>query len=215
LYPCIRFLRLPVILVATLPAWVSPLVCGWRSELKAQEVQLRPSVGAYLPTRISTQGGVLHVRQKIGMTIGARLTLSFNDRFDVMTVITYIPLYVTFHRAGDRLDVGTGSHLLSATTGARYWLLPPTQRMLSWEVHTSFGMAAGGQLGYRDLFQSSTVTGVLGTAVRYQIGRIVSLTLKVQERFCRIRLAGRDPGRSTSPFDVSFGLGFPFLESGP
>jgi hypothetical protein len=185
------------------------------SALNAQEVQLRPKAGLYLPTRISTQNGVLHVRQKIGMTIGARLTLSFNERFAVVSGITYIPMYVTFHRAGDRLDVGSGSHLFTATTGARYWLLRPTQGMLSWEVHTNVGMAAGGQLGYRDLFERSTVIGVVGTAVRYQVGRIVSITLRVQERLCRIRLSGGELGHSRSPFDVSFGLGLPFLESAP
>jgi hypothetical protein len=183
------------------------------SGLEAQEAKFGRHVGLYLPTRISTEDGVLHIRQKIGVRLGASLTLSFSDRLDVVTGITYMPGYVALHRNGDRFDVGTSSHSLSISTGARYWLLPPSSRMLSWEVHTSLGMGAGGQAAYKELFENSTLTGVLGTAVRYQIGQIVSLTLKVQERLCRIRLGGGDVGRSRSPFDVSFGLGLPFLES--
>jgi hypothetical protein len=188
---------------------------GRNAELEGQEVRLRPRIALYRPTRISAQNGVLHLQQKIGVIIGARLTLTFNDRFDVVTGITYMPAYVTLHRSGQQFDVGTRSHSLSVTTRAQYWLLPPSPRMLSWEVHTGLGVAGGGQAAYKNLFDNSTVTGILGTSMRYQIGRIVSLTLKVQERFCRIRLGGREPGRSRSPLDVSFGLGFPFLESIP
>lgn len=215
MYPCIRFLRLPVTLGATVLLCLPALGLGRSSELEGQEVRLRPHTGLFRPTRISTQNGVLHLQQKIGVIVGARLTLTFNDRFDVVTGVTYIPAYVTFHRSGERFDVGTRSHSLSVTTRAQYWLLPPSPEMLSWEVHTSLGVAGGGQSAYRDLFDNSTMTGILGTAVRYQIGGIVSLTLKVQELLCRIRLGGGDIGRSRSPLTVSFGLGFPFLESAP
>jgi hypothetical protein len=183
-------------------------------ELNAQKVQLRPLAGLYLPTRISVQDRLLHVRQKIGVTVGARLTLTFNDRFDVVTGVTYIPGYATFHGAGKRIDVGANSHLLTAITGARYWLLPPA-RKLAWEVHTGFGVAFGGQPAYEDLFESSTVSGIFGTTVRYQVARIVSLHLRVQERLYRVRFGGLDPGSSKPPLQISFGLGLPFVESAP
>lgn len=187
------------------------LVCGRISDLNAQAVQFRPQARLYLPTRISIQNGVLDVRQKLGVTVGARLTLTFNPRFDVVTGVTYMPGYAMVHGAGKRIEVAAGSHVLTATTGARYWLLPPP-RMLSWEVHTGLTALFGGQPAYEDLFESSTVTGILGTAVRYQIGQIVSLLLRVQERLYRVRFGGRDPGSSRSPLQISFGLGLPFLE---
>jgi hypothetical protein len=213
LYLCIRFLRLPVFLAATLLVCMPALGVPGTSELEAQEATFRPHVGLYLPTRISTQDGVLHIRQKIGVTVGARVTLTFSDRFDVVTGITYMPGYVALHRGGEQFDVGTSAHSLSASTGARYWLLPPSVGMLSWEVHTGLGMGTGGQVAYKDLFENAVLTGVVGTAVRYQVGQLVSLTLKVQERLCRIRLGGAALASSRSPFDVSFGLGLPFLES--
>jgi hypothetical protein len=214
LYLRIRSLLRPIMLAATSFLCVSVLGSSGSSELEAQEAKFRPHAGLYLPTRISTQDGVLHIRQKIGLALGARLTLTFSKRFDVVSGITYMPGYVAFHRSGERLDVGTASHSLSVTTGARYWLLQPSRRMLSWEVHTSLGIGAGGRAAYRDLFESSLLTGVLGTAVRYQIGQIVSFTLKVQQRLCRVRLGhGGDAGSSRSPLDVSFGLDLPFLES--
>jgi hypothetical protein len=184
------------------------------SKLNAQAVQLRPQAALYLPTRISLQKGVLHVRQKIGVTVGARLTLTFNHRFDVVTGLTYMPGYATFRGAGKRIDIGAVSHSLTATTGGRYWLLPAA-RMLSWEIHTGLGVVFGGQPAYEDLFEGSTVSGIFGTTVRYQIGRIVSLQLRIQERLYRVRLGGRDPGTSKTPLRISFGLGLPFLRVSP
>jgi hypothetical protein len=212
LYLCIRFLRLPVIQAALSCLWILLLASTQDAELQAQQTTFRPHVGLYLPTRISTQDGVLHIRQKIGVTVGARVTVSFNDRFDVITALTYMPGYVALHRSGEQFNVGSSAHSLSAGTGARYWLLPPSAGMLSWEVHTGLGVGMGGQAAYKDLFENAVLTGVVGTAVRYQVGQLVSLTLKVQERLCRIRLGGAALATSRSPFDVSFGLGLPFLE---
>jgi hypothetical protein len=190
------------------------LVCSRGSELNAQRVLFRPQASLYLPTRVSIHNRVLHVRQKIGVTVGARLILTFNDRFDMVTGVTYIPGYATLRGAGKRVDASTSSHLLTASTGARYWLLPPA-RMLSWEVHTGFGVGFGGQPAYADLFESSTVSGILGTTVRWQIGRIVSLQLRVQDRLYRVRFGGRDPGSSRRPLQISFGMSLPFVESAP
>ena len=61
------------------------LVCSWSSELNSQQLKLRPHASLSLPTRVSLENGLLHVRQKIGMTVGARLIMTFNDRFDVVT----------------------------------------------------------------------------------------------------------------------------------
>jgi hypothetical protein len=190
------------------------LVCGRASELNAQTVQLRPLAGLSLPTRISIQNRVLHVRQKVGVTIGARLTLTFSERFDVATGVTYIPGYAMFRGAGNRIDVATSSHLLTGTTGARYWLLPPAGK-LSWEVHTGLGVVFGGRPAYEDLFENSTVSGIVGTTANYKIGRIAKLQLRVQDRLYRVRFGGRDPGNSRSPLQISLGLGLLFLESTP
>ena len=194
--------------------FAAALVCSRSSELNAQIVQLRPQVALSLPTRISVQNRVLNVRQKVGVTVGARLTLAFNERFDLVTGVSYIPGYAMFHGAGKRIDVGTSSHLLTGTTGARYWLLPSARR-LSWEVHTGLGVVFGGEPAYEDLFESSTVTGILGTAVHYKIGRIARLHLRVQDRLYRVRFGGRHPGSSRAPLQVSVGLGLLFLEAAP
>jgi hypothetical protein len=188
------------------------LLCSQSSELHAQVVQLRPHASLSLPTQVSIENRVLHVRQKIGMNVGARLIVTFNERFDVVTSVSYMPGYIRFHGAGKKLDVRTGSHVLSGTTGARYWLLSPG-RKLSWEVHSGLGVAFGGQPAYEDLFESSTVSGVVGSTVRYQIGQIVSLHLKIQNRLYRVRFGQREPVSSRPPLQISFGLGLPFLES--
>jgi hypothetical protein len=208
-------LRHPVARAAALLlGCAAALVCSRGSELNAQEVQLRPQAGLSLPSRISIPNGVLHVRQKVGVTVGARLTVTFNERFDVVTGVTYVPGYAIFRGAGKRIEVGTSSHLLTAATSARYWLLPPP-RMLSWEVHTGLGVVFGGQPAYEDLFESSTVSGILGTTVRYQIGRIVSLHLRVQDRLYRVRFGSLGPGSSRPPLQISFGLSLLFVESAP
>jgi hypothetical protein len=196
----------------TLLSIAAALIGNRASELSAQEVHLRPQAGLYLPTKVSIQNGVLHIRQKVGITVGARLTLSFNERFDVVTGVSYLPRYAMFHRAGEQFELGSGSHVLTAMTGAQYWLLPPAQ-VLSWEVHSGIGLVFGGQPAYDDLFATSTVTGILGTTLRYRLGEIVSLHLRVQDRIYRVRSGAGEPGRPRPPLQVSFGLGFPFLES--
>nr|AUN36824.1 hypothetical protein [uncultured bacterium] len=148
------------------------------------------------------------------MRVGARLTVIFNRRLDVVTGVTYSPGYAMLRGAGNRFDVRAGSHLLTASTGARYWLLPPV-RQLSWEFHTGLGVVFGAQRAYQDLFESSTVSGILGTTARYQIRRIVSLHLRVQERLYRVRFGAHNASSSRSPLQISFGLGLTFLEPIP
>lgn len=193
---------------------VAVLVCSPGAELHAQVVQLRPHAGLSLPTRISIQNRVLHVRQKVGMSVGARLIVTFNDRFDVVTGVTYIPGYAMFHGAGKRIEVATSSHLLTSSTGARYWLRPPAET-LSWEVHTGFGVVFGGKPAYEDLFESSTISGVIGTTAHYKVGRIARLQLRVQNRLYRVRFGGEGPVSSKPPLQISFGVGLLFLESNP
>jgi hypothetical protein len=190
------------------------LVCGRSSGLDAQTVKLLPHTGLSLPTRVSIQNRVLHVRQKIGATVGARVTLTFNQRFDVVTGVTYIPGYAMFNGAGKRVQVAASSHLLTGTAGARYWLLPPA-RKFSWEVHTGVGVVFGGEPAYEDLFESSTLSGILGTTAHYKIGRIARLQLRVQDRLYRVRFGGGDPGSTRPPLRISVGLGLLFLESAP
>jgi hypothetical protein len=182
------------------------------SELQGQVVQLRPVADLSLPTRVSLRDGVIHVRQKVGMTFGARMTLTFSDRFDVVTAVTYSPGSATLHGAGKQIELASSGHTLGASTGARYWLRPPGGKF-SWELHSGFGLVFGGQPAYEDLFESSTVSAVLGCSMVYHLGRIVSLKLRVQERLFRLRFGNLDSGRSKRPLQVSFGLGLPFLES--
>lgn len=195
----------------TLSSLAAALIFGIH-EARAQEVHLRPQLGLYLPTKVSIQSGVLHIRQKVSIIAGARLTLSFNQRFDVVSGVTYMPGYAMFHRAGEEFELGTGAHVLTATTGAQYWLIPPGE-VFSWEVHSGVGLVFGGQPAYDDLFASSTVTGILGTTVRYRVGQIVSFHLRIQDRIYRVRSGAAEPGRPRSPLQISFGVGFPFLES--
>jgi hypothetical protein len=191
---------------------VTALLGSGNPELSAQDVQLRPQASLYLPTRISRQHGVLQVGQRVGVTVGARLTIVFNERLDLVTRVTYIPGYLAFRGAGTLIHIGTRSHLLAATMGTRYWVLQPV-RKLSWEIHSGLGAAFGGPYAYEDLFESSTVSGVLGTTVHYQIGRAVRLQLRVEDRIYRVRLGAGNLGRSGPPLRVSFGLTLPFVDS--
>ena len=98
------------------------------------------------------------------------MTLTFNDRFAMVTAVSYRPGYATLHGAGKRIELASGSHSLGASTGARYWLLRPGQN-LSWEMHSALGLVFGGSPAYQDLFGSSTVSAVLGSTLAYRIGR--------------------------------------------
>jgi hypothetical protein len=178
--------------------------------VQAQIVQIRPIANLSVPTKISLREGTIHVSQKVGFRFGARMTLTFSERFDVTNTFTYSSGYATLHGAGKRIELSSGSHSLAGSTAARYWLRPPG-RPLSWEMNTGVGMVIGGQPSYLDLFENSTLTAFLGTAVRYQVGQLVSFTLKLQQRLLRLQLGERDGGHSRSP-QMAFGVGFPILE---
>jgi hypothetical protein len=190
-------------------AVMMPCIGGFA--LEAQVLQLRPIADVSLPTRVSIRDGSIHVRQKIGVTFGARMTATFNDRLDVVTTVTYSPASATLYGSGKQMELSAGSHSLGTSTGIRYWLVPPLGNF-SWELHTGVGLVLGGRPIYEDLFESSTVSAVTGTSLRYQIGRIVSLKLRVQQRLFRLRFGMPDSG-GKRPLQVTFGLGLPFLES--
>ena len=178
--------------------------------LQAQTITVRPIANFSFPTKVSLKDGTLRVSQKVGFRVGARMTLTFSDRFDVANAVTYSPGYATLHGAGEQLDLTSGSHSLAGSTAARYWLRPPGGP-LSWNIHTGVGMAFGGKQSYLDLFESSTLSAVLGTSVRYQVGQLVSFTVKVQHRLLRVR-SGEPGGGSSRPLQMRFGVGFPILE---
>jgi hypothetical protein len=185
------------------------LACCWTSPLKAQKLRLHADADVSLPTRTSIQHGMLHVSQRIGVTFASRLTISFNRRFDAVTRVSYSPGYAEVSGVGSRFSVATKAHLLTAGGDARYWLSPPA-RKLAWEVHTGVGIAFGGEPAYQDLFGSSTVSGIVGSTVRYQFGRVVGLRLRIQDRLYRVRFGNRSAGRSSSPLHLSFALDLPF-----
>jgi hypothetical protein len=188
----------------------APLISIPAAPLQAQVVTIRPVANLSLPTKISLHDGTIHVSQKVGFRFGARMTLTFNDRFDITNAVTYSPGYATLHGAGKLIELRSGSHSLAGSTSARYWLRPQGGP-LAWEVHTGLGMVFGGRPSYMDLFERSTLSAVLGTAVTYQLGQIVSVTIKVQQRLLNLRF-GDDKVSSKRPLRVTFGVGFPILE---
>jgi hypothetical protein len=180
------------------------------AQLQAQTVTISPIANISIPTKFSLREGSFRVSQKIGFRLGARMTLRFTDRFDVTNTVTYSPGSATVHGAGEGIELASGSHSLAGAAAARYWLRPPG-RALSWELHTGVGMVFRGQPSEMDLFEASTLNAVLGTAVRYRVGQLVSFTLKVQQPLLRVRFGEQDGGTSR-PLRMTFGVGLPILE---
>lgn len=193
--------------VAVLVLGLGALVSSQAIELRAQTLRVRPEVSLYLPTKISVRHGLLRVQQKVGVALGGIATLTFNERFDIATAVTYLPGYAMLHAAGRRFDVAASAHRLAASTRARYWLRTPSQS-LSWEVHSGLGLSFGGTPAYREIFDRSTLSTVVGTLLRYQLGGLVNLELQVQGRLYGMRFGSRASGDLGSPIQVSFGVGF-------
>jgi hypothetical protein len=178
--------------------------------LQAQTVTVSPIANISIPTKFSLREGTIRVSQRVGFRFGAGMTLRFSPRFDVTNTVTYSPGSATLHGAGERIELTSGSHSLAGSAAARYWLRPPGGP-LSWELHTGVGMVFRGQPSQMDLFEASTLNAVLGTAVRYQVGHLVSFTLKVQQPLLRVRF-GEQEGGNSRPLRMTFGVGFPILE---
>jgi hypothetical protein len=178
--------------------------------LQAQTVTVSPIANISIPTKFSLREGTIRVSQKVGFRFGARMTLRFSQRFDVTNTVTYSPGAATAHGAGERIELFSGSHSLAGSAAARYWLRLPGGP-LSWELHTGVGMVFRGEPSQMDLFEASTLNAVLGTAVRYRVGQLVSFTLKVQQPLLRVRFGEQDGGTSR-PLRMTFGVGLPILE---
>jgi hypothetical protein len=58
------------------------------------------------------------------------------------------------------------------------------------------------------------LSGIVGSTLRYQIGRVVRLRLGIQDRLYRVRFGNRSAGRSSSPLHLSLGLDLPFHKPG-
>lgn len=194
-----------------LVGWGTSLGWYFAPTLAAQTLELRPVTSLSLPTKFSLKDGTLHLQQKVGLHLGARMTVTFNPRFDVTTALTYSPGYATVSGGGKRVVFSTGAHSLTAATGARYWLIPD-EKKFSCEVNAGVGVVFSGMPSYEALLENSTVSAVLGTNLAYKLGRIAVLKVKVQERLMRLRFGNWASGPSKSPFQVSFGLGLPVLE---
>ncbi|MDF3053172.1 MAG: hypothetical protein K0S19_1277 [Geminicoccaceae bacterium] len=203
----LRQTRVRVLLLLGAGAAAIPLAAA---PLPAQTIVLRPIADVSFPTKFSFRSGTLRVSQKLGFRVGARMTLIFSERFDISNAVSYSPGYVTLHGAAEQLDITGGSHSIAGSTAARYWLRPPGGPV-SWQIHTGVGMAIAGKPSYLDLFETSTLNAVLGTTVRYQVGQLVSLTVKVQHRLFTLR-SGQPAGSGSRPLQMRFGVGFPMLE---
>lgn len=205
---CQTRLRCLLLLGAGVPLASVPAV----APLQGQVVTIRPIANFSVPTKFSLKNGTLNVSQKVGFRFGARMTLTFSDRFDINNAVVYSPGYAMLHAGGKLIQLRSGSHSLAATTAARYWLRPPGGPF-AWEVHTAVGMAFGGQPSYLSLLESSTLSAALGTAVTYQVGQLVSLTLKLQQRLLKLHLGEHETiGSSRRPLRVTFGVGLPILD---
>lgn len=189
---------------AGLASWSVPTVA-------AQTIELRPVTNLSLPTKFSLKDGTLHVQQKVGLNLGARMTFTFNPRFDVTTAVVYSPGYASVSGGGKRVTFSTGAHSLTAATGARYWLIPD-EKKFSCQVQAGFGVVFSGLPSYEAILENSTISAGLGSTLAYKLGRVAVLKVKVQERLLRLRFGNWPTGRSKSPFQVSFGLGLPVLE---
>jgi hypothetical protein len=194
--------------------WAALFACCWTAPLHSQHLSLRPQANLSLPTRFAIRNSQIHVGQRLGVAVGARLTLSFNRRFDAAAGVSYSPGYALVQGAGRRFSVATGTHVLAVSSDARYWLRAFTRRF-SWEVHTGVGIVFGGAPAYQDLFESSTMGGIVGTTVRYRVGRVVGLRLRIDDRAYRVRFGIRTASRSSSPLHLSLGLDLPFHRSVP
>jgi hypothetical protein len=203
-------MRRTTIRALILLGWGAGLSALPASDSAAQTLDIQPVADLSLPTRISLKDGTLHLQQKVGLKLGGRMTVTFNPRFDLVTAVTYNPGYATLQGGGKRFALSTSGHSLGAATGARYWLVP-ADRKFSCELHAGLGVVFAGP-AYEALLDNSTVSAVIGSNLAYRVGRIAVLKLRVQERLLRLRFGSQGPGSNKSPFQVSFGLGLPFLE---
>ncbi|MGN6393612.1 MAG: hypothetical protein ACTHM9_15400 [Gemmatimonadales bacterium] len=198
------------ILVLALAAALLPAAAS------AQRVSLSPTIGVYIPTTelVKAANGETF-KQEVGLAVGGRLLLTFSPRFGILTTGTYVPSNL-------KIDLQTGeqpkekANLFFGSVRATYFVLPVTAPV--W-----FNLSGGGSYvrrsgeAYQDQTDKDDIGGVVGTAVGFHLGSLLSFYVAADDYIYGTRIdqtTFETDKKTQNDVHLSVGFGIPLNSGG-
>ena len=185
------------------------LLVALATPLSAQRLSLSPTVGVYIPTTelIKAANGQ-EFKQEIGLALGGRLGVSISPRFGIETSVSYVPSKLRFTL--DQTATTSDASLLFGTVRATVQVIPFTKPV--WlALNTGASLVKRGGDAYRNATDKTDVGGVVGAAVGFNLGGMLSFYVAADDFIYGTRIA--DPTLTTkqtqNDIQISFGFGLP------
>ena len=199
-----RFAAGPSVLAA-----IASLALG-AAPAEAQRLSLSPTIGVYIPTSElvkASQGQ--EFKQEIALSVGGRLGITISPRFGVETSVSYVPSNLRF--TFDETETTTDANLLLGTVRATFHAIPMTSPV--WlSLNGGVSMIRRGGEAYEDAEDNSDVGGVVGAAVGFRLGSMLSFYVAAEDYIYGSRVEDLDAledSRTQNDVQIAFGFGFP------
>ena len=190
-------------------AAIAALALGAASA-EAQRLSLSPTIGVYIPTSElvkASQGQ--EFKQEIALSVGGRLGITISPRFGVETSVSYVPSNLRF--TFDETETTTDANLLLGTVRATFHAIPMTSPV--WlSLNGGVSMIRRGGEAYEDAEDNSDVGGVVGAAVGFRLGSMLSFYVAAEDYIYGSRVEDLDAledSRTQNDVQIAFGFGFP------
>lgn len=173
----------------------------------AQRVSLSPTIGVYIPTSelVKAANGE-EFKQEIGLAVGGRLGLDFSPRFGILTSVAYVPSDLRFTL--NQTETKTDANLLFGTARATLYVVPTTSPV--WlSLNAGASLVKRGGDAYEGVEDKSDIGGVVGTAVGFNLGGMLSFYVTAEDHIYGTTFV--DPGtleEKRTQHDVQLAVGF-------
>lgn len=190
---------------------VSLLAVVVAAPLSAQRLSLSPTVGVYIPTTelVKAANGEAF-KQEVGIAIGGRLGISFSPRFGIETSVSYVPSKLNFTFDQAQAPTKTDANLLLGTARATVHVIPFTKPVWLTLNGGASLIKRGGQ-AYANATDKTDIGGVVGAAVGFNLGGMLSFYVAADDYIYGTRVA--DPTQTTkqtqNDVQIAFGFGVP------
>ena len=196
---------------------LGPVLCAFTLELAlavtaaaAQQLSISPTIGVYIPTsELLKAANGQEFKQEIGLAVGGRLGLDFGPRFGILTSIAYVPsdLRLTFNQAETKTD----ANLLFGSARATVYVIPTTSPV--WlSLSGGASLIKRGGTAYEELEDKSDVGGVVGAAVGFNLGSMLSFYVTAEDYIYGttfVESGTLEEKRTQNDLQIAVGFGVP------
>jgi hypothetical protein len=173
----------------------------------AQRLSLSPTIGVYIPTTELTKAvNGEEFKQEVGIALGGRLGVTFSPRFGIETSVSYVPSKLHF-QVDQGTTTSTDANLLFGSLRATVHVIPFTKPV--WlTLNGGASLVKRGGEAYQDAEDKTDVGGVVGAAVGFNLGGMLSFYVAADDFIYGTRIADPTSSEKQTQNDVQIALGF-------